>query len=157
MRLYLVQHGEAVAKEVDPDRPLSEHGREDIVRLAKWLEQRGVEVREIRHSGKTRARQTAELLMPLLQAGGKIGQHDGLAPNDPPKELLRSIETRQTDLLVASHMPFVARAVAAAVTGEPDRPMVYFQPGSVAGLERDDSRTWRITLLIGPGLLDSVI
>ena len=33
MRLYLVQHGEAVAKEVDPDRPLSEHGREDIVRL----------------------------------------------------------------------------------------------------------------------------
>ncbi len=51
MRLYLVQHGEAVAKEVDPDRPLSEHGRENIVRLAKWLEQRGVEVREIRHSG----------------------------------------------------------------------------------------------------------
>ena len=106
---------------------------------------------------KTRARQTAELLMRLLQTGGKICQQDGLAPNDPPKELLRSIETRQTDLLVVSHMPFVARAVAAAVTGEPDRPMVHFQPGSVAGLERDDSRTWRITLLIGPGLLDSVI
>jgi len=157
MQLYLVQHGEAVAKEVDPDRPLSDQGREDIIRLAKWLEQRGVEVSEIRHSGKTRARQTAELLMPLLHTGGKIRQQDGLAPNDPPKALLQSVQTRQADLLVASHMPFVARAVAAAVTGEPDRPLVQFQPGSVAGLERDDSSTWRITLFIRPGLLDSVI
>ena len=157
MRLYLVQHGEAVAKEVDPDRPLSEQGREDIIRLAKWLEQRGVEVSEIWHSGKTRARQTAELLTPLLQTGGKICQQDGLTPNDPPKGLLWSIETRRADLLVVSHMPFVARAVAAAVTGEPDRPMIHFQPGSIAGLERDGSRTWRITLFIPPGLLDSVI
>jgi len=126
MRLYLVQHGEAVAKELDPDRPLSEQGREDIIRLAKWLEQRGVEVGEIRHSGKTRARQTAELLTPLLQTDGQICQQDGLAPNDPPKVLLRSIETRKADLLVVSHLPFVARAVAAAVTREPDRPMVHF-------------------------------
>ncbi len=157
MRLYLVQHGEAVSMMVDPDRPLSEQGREDIIRLSKWLEQRGVEVSEIRHSGKMRARQTAELLTPLLQTGGKICQQDGLAPNDPPKGLLRSIETRQADLLVVSHMPFVARAVAAAVTGEPDRPVVQFQPGSVASLERDDSSAWQITLFIPHGLLNSVI
>ncbi len=157
MRLYLVQHGEAVAKELDSDRPLSEQGREDIIRLAKWLEQRGVEVGEIRHSGKTRARQTAELLTPLLQTDGQICQQDGLAPNDPPKVLLRSIETRKADLLVVSHLPFVARAVAAAVTREPDRPMVRFQPGSVAGLECDNHRIWRITLFIPPGFLDSVI
>ncbi len=30
MRLYLVQHGEALAKERDPERPLSGHGRADI-------------------------------------------------------------------------------------------------------------------------------
>ena len=95
--------------------------------------------------------------MPLLQTGGKICQQDGLAPNDPPKALLRSIQTRQADLLVVSHLPFVARAVAEVVTREPDRPLVQFQPGSVAGLECDDSHTWRITLFIRPGLLDSVI
>ncbi len=54
-------------------------------------------------------------------------------------------------LYLVQHGEAVAKEV------DPDRPMVYFQPGSVAGLERDDSRTWRITLLIGPGLLDSVI
>ena len=32
MRIYLTQHGEAVPKDVDPDRPLSEQGREHGVR-----------------------------------------------------------------------------------------------------------------------------
>lgn len=30
MRIYLVQHGLAIPKEVDPERPLSEQGREDV-------------------------------------------------------------------------------------------------------------------------------
>ncbi len=44
MRLYLVQHGEAVTKAVDPDRPLSEQGRADVERLAIWMGAQGVEV-----------------------------------------------------------------------------------------------------------------
>ena len=38
MRLYLVQHGEAKKVEEDPLRPLSEKGREDIQRVAKYAE-----------------------------------------------------------------------------------------------------------------------
>ena len=34
MRLYLTQHGLAVPKDVDTDRPLSEQGREDVRHLA---------------------------------------------------------------------------------------------------------------------------
>ena len=79
MRLYLVQNGEAVAKEVDPDRPLSEHGREDIIRLAKWLEQRGVDVREIRHSGKTRTRQHTRARGPFLALSGVWRGHTSVA------------------------------------------------------------------------------
>ena len=30
MNLYLVQHGIPVAKEVDPDKPLSDEGREGV-------------------------------------------------------------------------------------------------------------------------------
>ena len=41
MRVYLVQHGDAVPKEVDPDRPLSDTGRQDIERLAKFLNRIG--------------------------------------------------------------------------------------------------------------------
>jgi hypothetical protein len=42
MRIDLVQHGLAVPKEVDPDRPLSEQGREDVRRLADFLGDAGV-------------------------------------------------------------------------------------------------------------------
>jgi len=37
VRLYLVQHGEAVPEEVDPTRPLSEAGKLDVERLAWFL------------------------------------------------------------------------------------------------------------------------
>ena len=34
MKLYLVQHGEAKSKAEDPQRPLTERGREDVARVA---------------------------------------------------------------------------------------------------------------------------
>src|SRR5688572_29245639 len=37
MRLYLVQHGEAVPEQVDPQRPLSEAGRRDVQAMARLL------------------------------------------------------------------------------------------------------------------------
>lgn len=62
MKLYLVQHGEALPKEVNSDRSLSDQGRQDAERLARFLAGRGVRVSRVWHSGRTRARQTAELL-----------------------------------------------------------------------------------------------
>ncbi|MES9849230.1 MAG: histidine phosphatase family protein, partial [Candidatus Thiodiazotropha sp.] len=59
MKLYLVQHGEACKKEVDPDRPLTDRGREDIDRLATFLKQAGIRPDRVVHSGKLRAMQTA--------------------------------------------------------------------------------------------------
>ena len=59
MRLYLVQHGDAVPKDVDPDRPLSDQGRADIKRLTVWLSHQNVQVAQILHSGKNRAKETA--------------------------------------------------------------------------------------------------
>ena len=61
MKLYLVQHGDALAKDIDADRPLSEKGQSDVKRIASFLAGR-MEVSRVMHSGKTRAQQTAELL-----------------------------------------------------------------------------------------------
>ena len=57
MKLYLTQHGLAVAKDVDPERPLSEQGRRDVRRLVDFLADAGVRVKQVLHSGKTRAEQ----------------------------------------------------------------------------------------------------
>ena len=67
MRLYLVQHGEALPKQVDPERPLSERGRSDVARVADFLKGAGIRVTRVAHSGKTRARQTAELLASFVR------------------------------------------------------------------------------------------
>ena len=48
MRLWIVQHGDALAKGVDPNRPLSEKGRSDVERLASHLAGCGVRVASFR-------------------------------------------------------------------------------------------------------------
>ena len=66
MRLYIVQHAAAKPKEEDPDRPLSAQGRVDIDRMATFLAGNDVAVGSIRHSGKTRAAQTAIDTLPSV-------------------------------------------------------------------------------------------
>lgn len=152
MKLYLVQHGDSVAENVDPERPLSAIGRADIARLADWLARRNVKVSAALHSGKTRARQTAELLGSVLAEAGAIRQATGLAPNDPPQALLDLCRGETRDLLVVSHLPLVGRAVSVMLTGDPDpdRELVQFRPGSLAMLIRGESGSWRLGLFLTP-------
>ena len=84
MKLYLIQHGEALAKEVDPDRPLSESGKADVQRVARALRDAGVEVQRVMHSGKLRARQTAEILATEIAPMLPLEISDRINPNDNP-------------------------------------------------------------------------
>ena len=150
MRLYIVQHGDSVAKEIDPNRPLSDRGRADIQRLAEWLSSTNVKIAQILHSGKTRAIETAEILRPLLKSPSQIYEGQGLAPNDSPEAFLHQLRGSEKDTLVACHMPFVARTVSQALAGAPDRQLVEFVPGSVAGIERGDGASWRLFMFARP-------
>src|ERR671919_59444 len=61
VRLYLVQHGEAKSEAEDPDRPLTDRGADQVRQVATLAGAAGlVMVERVVHSGKTRARQTAE-------------------------------------------------------------------------------------------------
>ncbi len=155
MRLYIVQHGDSLPKDVDPDRPLSNRGRADIERLTEWLSNHDVQIAQILHSGKTRAKQTAEILRPLLKSRSQISEGQGLAPNDSPEAFLHKLRDPEKDTLVAGHMPFVARAVSQALTGGPDRQLVEFLPGSIAGLERSEDASWRLFVFVRPEFLRS--
>ena len=52
MRIRLTQLGLAAPNDVDPDRPLSGQGREDVRRLADLLASAGIEVEQVLHGGK---------------------------------------------------------------------------------------------------------
>lgn len=148
MRLYLVQHGDAVTKDVDPSRPLTDDGVADIGRLASWLGRSNTHVERILHSGKLRAQQTAEILAPLLEEGEITEARSGLSPNDSPQTLFETLGTG--DVIVAGHMPFVSRAVSLALNLLPDQSIVAFKPGSLALLEQDADDSWQLVAFIRP-------
>ena len=153
MRLYIVQHGDSLPKDVNADRPLSDQGRADIQRLTEWLSSHDVQIAQILHSGKTRAKETAEILRPWLKSHKQIYKGQGLAPNDSPEAFLHQLRDAEKDTLVVGHMPFVARTVSQALTGAPDRQLVEFVPGSVAGIERSEGASWRLFIFAHPEFL----
>jgi len=154
MKLYLVQHGEAVAKEEDPERPLSEQGERDVRAVAARLKSAGIRVARLWHSGKLRAQQTANLLAPaVLPRGGKPRAIEGIAPKSPVAEFCIDADVWEEDTLVVGHLPFMARLFALLMTGDSEREIVAYRPGSVACLERTEAGHWVLLWMLRPELL----
>jgi phosphohistidine phosphatase len=153
MKLYLVQHGEACAKEIDPDRPLTKQGRSDIDRLAVFLKQAGIQVDRVIHSGKLRAGQTAELLAAGIASGVEPEISGLMNPNDNPRAFDWQSESWDRDTLIVGHLPFMARLVSHLLIADEDRPVTDFQPGSVVCLEHVEDSRWQINWMIRPELL----
>jgi phosphohistidine phosphatase len=153
MRIYLTQHGLAVPKDVDPDRPLSEQGREDLRRLTEFLDNAGIQVGQILQSGKTRAEQTAVILAGALLPERKPQARAGLGPKDPLEKLSPEIAFWSVDTLIVGHLPHLGRLASLLLVSDPDRPLLAFQPGSMACLEKDAEGRWVLAWMLRPELL----
>ena len=152
MKLYLVQHGEAVSKQDDPERPLSEQGMQDVQAMADFLGNAKIKVSRVWHSGKRRAAQTADLLASAVLPRGKVEAVEGLGPNDPVGVFATDADVWDEDTLIAGHLPFMSRLVSLLVSGEADAEWVQYQPGSVVCLERRDAEQWVILWMLRPQL-----
>ena len=84
MRVYLVHHADAVGPDVDPQRPLSALGRTQAAALADRVRGAGFAPASIWHSGKLRARQTAEYFLQTCNPFAEFRMVRGLRPDDPP-------------------------------------------------------------------------
>ena len=155
MKIYLVQHADAVAKDADPARPLSDKGRLDCQRMASFLARSGVKAARVLHSGKQRALETALLLASVIGPGNMVEEADGgLAPNDPTDRLMEAIQTwpRDEDVIVVGHLPFMNRMVSMLATGSEEAGAVDFEPGSVVCLQENDD-DWSVAWMVRPSLL----
>lgn len=150
MRIYLVQHGESVAGEINPDRPLTENGRKDINKLAEFLRKNRSPVSKILHSGKTRAQQTAEILGISLLPDGIIEMINGITPKDPVVNFARDIYQLNSNTMIVSHLPFLPKLISCLITGRNDQLIVNYQPGTIVCIEQDEDRTWKIQWMIRP-------
>ncbi len=151
MRLYLVQHGEALAKDIDPERSLSEKGRRDVERLAAFLGGRAIRVARVLHSGKKRARETAQLLAAAMSPGAEAEAVAGLDPNDPVEPLAEQVSGWQQDAVLVGHLPFMDRFVARLIAG--GEGAVVFRPATMVCLERAEAGAWSLAWMLPPELL----
>jgi phosphohistidine phosphatase len=148
VRLYLVQHGRAKTEDEDPERPLTDRGVDDVGRVARHaVETFGVRPRRVVHSGKTRARETAELWGALLDAGAE--ETEALAPNDDPTVWARRLVAEADDVMLVGHLPHLARLAGLLLTGVADQPVVGFRPGGLVRLEQTDTG-WVVSLVLPP-------
>ena len=153
MKLYLVQHGAACSKETDPARPLTAQGEADVERLAAFLKQAQIRVERVIHSGKLRARQTAERLAAVLAPDVEVEVSGLLNPNDNPKAFDWQSESWDKDTLIVGHLPFMAKLVSHLLVEDEDKAVVAYQPGSMVCLEEYAAGQWQLNWMIRPELL----
>lgn len=135
MDVYLMQHGEAVPAEADPDRPLTPEGRTHVAAVAAHAAACGVRVDRVVHSGKARAAQTAQILAEALGCAD-VGAVPGLKPNDDVVAAGLSLVDRAAPGSVAlvGHLPFLDRLASLLVTGNPEAHVVAFRNGGLVHL-----------------------
>ncbi len=154
MRLYLVQHGLAMNKEEDPDRPLNEQGWAGTKKTATLISAVGnVKPTKIIHSGKTRAKQTAEMIGEHLELSGKVEQVDGMAPLDEPTIWAEKINDMKDDIMLVGHLPHLAKLTAHLLTKNENKTIVEFQNSGIACLERDEENVWVLKWMMVPEVL----
>jgi len=146
--IYFMQHGLAVDKAVDPERPLSETGIQQTEVMAEMLRSSKTSISSVFHSGKLRASQTAEIIATTL---GKSSTSviNGLSPNDDVAILAENLN--EHGAIYVGHLPHLGKIVAFLVTGNDAINIIKFQNSAVACLEKENMQ-YHIKWLLTPEL-----
>jgi phosphohistidine phosphatase len=152
--IYLIQHAEAKEESEDPERPLSAKGVNSISETSFDLYRNNVRVDQILHSGKLRAKQTAEIIAErLTQANYKtISETDGLSPLDSPGIWNDRLKYLTGDLMLVGHMPHLGKLASLLLCGDMGKYIISFTPGCVVCLERHEQGNWTLKWMLTPSM-----
>jgi phosphohistidine phosphatase len=145
MQLFLVHHGDAVGPDVDPQRPLSRLGQEDVVRAAEAAAAHATRPAVIWHSGKLRARQTAQAFLLVCHPFAGFFATDDLQPGSSPQLMRDRLRGETRDVMIVGHFPHLPRLLG-LLLANPDDSSAEFPPHGVVALSSDDKgQTWKET------------
>lgn len=154
MRLHLVQHAEAKCKEEDPLRPLSDKGWEDIRKVAKYAEKHlQIRVEQIVHSGKLRAKQTADVLAEHLHSVKAVTVAEGLEPLADAKVWKNRLAGTTENIVIVGHLPHLSKLTGHLLTGDEGKGVIAFRMGGIICLQKDESGRWIIQWIITPEII----
>jgi phosphohistidine phosphatase len=144
MKVYLMRHGEAAAKAGEAEPALTLNGERQADESARVLLRHGAKVEVVYHSGKRRARETAQLVAAKIDPPRGSVSREGLCPDDSPFELAGAIEDLPEPTLFVAHLPLLDQVAGLLVEGNGGASVVGFAPGEVACLERVAPGEWRL-------------
>jgi phosphohistidine phosphatase len=153
MFVYLVQHADAKKEEVDPSRSLSEKGLQDIKKVASYVSQLNIKVYKIFHSGKLRAKQTAEVLSKNLNPAKGITEVEGLAPLDAAEIWVERLKGMTDDIVLVGHLPHLGKLASLLFCGRADKNVVSFKMAGIVCLKRNDIGEWSLQWMLTPEIV----
>ena len=148
MEIYLVQHGEAKSEEEDPERSLTNKGKEEVGHVAAHTAKL-VNIHTIKHSPKLRAKQTADIFATHNPHASSV-QEDGLKPLDDPGIAKKMIESQNENLMLVGHLPHMNKLASLLLTGNAEADVISFRMGAVVCLEKHEK--WRVKWIFTPEL-----
>lgn len=152
MKIYLVRHGQANSADIDPEKGLSKSGKIEIKKVAESIRHLKINVKEIWHSGKVRARQTAEILASTVSSSNGLIEKSGLNPNDDVKPVIDEIKAVNSDIMLVGHLPFMAKLASMMLVSNENKCNITFSTGALACFNYDKD-SFSLDWFIYPGLI----
>ena len=151
MKLYLTQHGEAKSEAEDPERSLTEKGKKEVITVSRVASGLNIKPSQIYHSGKLRAKQTAEIIasalkIPILS----VQATQGLNPNDDIRPWAERISNEKEDLMIVGHLPFLEKLTSFLLCGNENARLVLFRYGAIVCLDQKGDKDWAVCWILTP-------
>ena len=150
-RIYFAQHGLALSKSDNPERPLSEVGIKQTKNIAKHIHSSGIPVSQIFHSGKLRTLQTADIIAATLDIK-TVSAIDHLSPNDEVRLITQNLNT--DNALYIGHLPHLEKLVSFLVTADENQNILKFQNSAIVCLEKVDN-LYHVRWYLTPDLISN--
>lgn len=151
MDLYLVQHGEARTKAEDPERPLTRPGAEAVESMAQWAAKVCLQLDQIRHSGKRRAQETAEILAAATAPSRGVVSVSGMNPNDDVTPWAHTLVDEKRSLMLVGHLPHLSRLASLLLVDDPAAEVIRFCNAGIVCLTHKEN-CWSIRWVVTPDM-----
>ena len=154
MKLYCVRHGHAESiPNAQGERPLTDQGVEEVIKVADYLAYRGVHVSHVMHSSQLRAKQTAAILAKAVAVGHEPEASDLLECDRPVNPLVEKIQHWSDDTMLVGHMPFMPQLVAKLILNDSRYEILRFPPATIVCLEHYENYRWILNWVLSPDLI----
>ncbi len=153
MKLFLIQHALAKSKEEDPERGITEEGYVITRKIASFAKQIPIEVRKIYHSGKKRAKETAEIFSEYLEPIDGLKSAKGLNPMDSHLIWAGLLSDIDDNIMLIGHLPHLQKLCNFLISKDENKEDIKFIYSGIVCLERYPGNRWVVIFEVNPETL----